>query len=85
MTCRWLPRAEVAVVGAGAMGTGIAQVAAQAGHRVHVFDTRMGAADAAQVQIGEALRKLASKGKLDASEAEAAPRASCPCTRSATS
>jgi 3-hydroxybutyryl-CoA dehydrogenase len=64
--------AEVAVVGAGAMGTGIAQVAAQAGHRVHVFDTRMGAADAAQVQIGEALRKLVSKGKLDASEAEAA-------------
>jgi len=66
------PGAEVAVVGAGAMGTGIAQVAAQAGHQVHVFDTRMGAADAAQEQIRETLRKLASKGKLDASEAEAA-------------
>ena len=66
------PAAEVAVVGAGAMGTGIAQIAAQYGHRVHVFDNRMGAADAAQQQVADALRKLASKGKLDPSEAEAA-------------
>ena len=67
-----LPAAEVAVVGAGAMGSGIAQVAARYGHRVQVFDNRMGAADAAQQQIGDTLRKLATKGKLDASEAEAA-------------
>ena len=64
--------AEVAVVGAGAMGTGIAQVAAQYGHRVHLFDTRMGAADAAKQHIADTLRKLAGKGKIDASEAEAA-------------
>ncbi|MFO1302741.1 MAG: 3-hydroxyacyl-CoA dehydrogenase [Burkholderiales bacterium] len=64
--------ADVAVVGAGAMGAGIAQVAAQAGHRVRLFDTRMGAADAAKQQIAEALRKLAGKGKLDPAEAEAA-------------
>jgi 3-hydroxybutyryl-CoA dehydrogenase len=66
------PGAEVAVVGAGAMGAGIAQIAAQAGHRVHVFDNRMGAADAAKKQIGETLAKLAAKGKIDASAAEAA-------------
>jgi 3-hydroxybutyryl-CoA dehydrogenase len=66
------PAAEVAVVGAGAMGIGIAQVAAQYGHRVHVFDTRMGAADAAQKQVADVLRKLASKGKLDPADAEAA-------------
>ena len=66
------PTAEVAVVGAGAMGTGIAQIAARYGHRVHVFDNRMGAADAAQQQVADALRKLASRGKLDPSEAEAA-------------
>ena len=66
------PAAEVAIVGAGAMGTGIAQVAAKYGHRVHIFDNRIGAADAAQQRIGDALRKLASKGKLDSSEAEAA-------------
>ena len=64
--------AEVAVVGAGAMGTGIAQVAAQYGHRVHLFDTRMGAADTAQQQIADALRKLSGKGRIDASDAEAA-------------
>jgi len=66
------PAAEVAVVGAGAMGSGIAQVAAQYGHRVHVFDNRMGAADAAKEQVAGTLRKLASKGKLDPSDAEAA-------------
>ncbi len=66
------PTADVAVVGAGAMGAGIAQVAAQAGHRVRLFDTRMGAADNAKQQIAEALRKLAGKGKLDPAEAEAA-------------
>ncbi|MCC6193189.1 MAG: 3-hydroxyacyl-CoA dehydrogenase [Burkholderiales bacterium] len=64
--------AEVGVIGAGAMGAGIAQVAAQAGHRVHLFDNRMGVAEEAQRQIGATLAKLAAKGKLDASQAEAA-------------
>ena len=31
---------KVAVVGAGAMGSGIAQVAAQAGHQVYLHDQR---------------------------------------------
>ena len=30
---------QVAVIGAGAMGAGIAQVAAQAGHPVKLYDT----------------------------------------------
>ena len=34
----------VAVVGAGAMGAGIAQVAATAGHKVFLFDAKPGAA-----------------------------------------
>ena len=37
--------ATVAVVGAGTMGCGIAQIAAQAGHRVRLFDTRLGVAE----------------------------------------
>jgi len=35
----------VAVIGAGAMGAGIAQVAAQAGHQVLLFDAKEGAAE----------------------------------------
>jgi 3-hydroxybutyryl-CoA dehydrogenase len=38
---------KVAVIGAGTMGSGIAQVAAQAGHRVVLFDTRSEAVDKA--------------------------------------
>jgi len=67
-----LPRdATIAIIGAGAMGSGIAQIAAQAGHPVHLFDTRMGAAERACKSIRETLRGLAAKGKLDANEAEA--------------
>ncbi|MEO8345245.1 MAG: 3-hydroxyacyl-CoA dehydrogenase [Betaproteobacteria bacterium] len=64
--------AEVAVIGAGAMGAGIAQIAAMAGHRVCLFDTGMGAADRAKAKIGETLDMLASKGKIDADQAKAA-------------
>jgi len=68
-----LPRnAQVGVIGAGAMGAGIAQIAAQAGHRVCLFDTRMGAADQAKVTIGETLATLAAKGRIDAAAASAA-------------
>ena len=67
-----LPRdAVVAVVGSGAMGAGIAQIAAQAGHTVRLFDTRMGAAEKARVTIGQALETLAAKGKLEAADARA--------------
>ena len=68
-----LPRnAEVGVIGAGAMGAGIAQIAALAGHVVCLFDTRMGAADQAKVAIGETLAALAAKGRIDRATADAA-------------
>jgi len=68
-----LPRtAQVGVIGAGAMGAGIAQIAAQAGHRVCLFDTRMGAADQAKAAIGATLAGLAAKGKIDGAESQAA-------------
>jgi 3-hydroxybutyryl-CoA dehydrogenase len=68
-----LPRtAQVGVVGAGAMGSGIAQIAAQAGHRVCLFDTRMGAADQAKAALGATFAALAAKGKIDGAEADAA-------------
>src|SRR3954463_14164183 len=61
----------VFVVGAGIMGAGIAQVAAQAGHPVQLFDTRDGAADAARTKLASTLDGLVAKGKLDGGEAKA--------------
>ena len=61
----------VFVVGAGIMGAGIAQVAAQAGHPVRLFDTRDGAAPAASAKLAATLDGLAAKGKLDAAQAQA--------------
>ena len=63
---------DVAVVGTGAMGTGIAQVAAQAGHAVHLVDTMPGAAEAARDRLATTLGKLASKGKISLEQADAA-------------
>ena len=61
----------VFVVGAGIMGAGIAQIAAQAGHPVQLFDTREGAADGARAKLASTLEALAAKGKLEAAEASA--------------
>ncbi|WMR32435.1 3-hydroxyacyl-CoA dehydrogenase, partial [Metapseudomonas otitidis] len=61
----------VAVIGAGAMGAGIAQVAAQAGHPVRLYDNRPGAAAQAVDGIDRQLGRLVEKGKLDAAERQA--------------
>jgi len=66
--------AIVAVIGAGAMGSGIAQVAAQAGHPVLLFDTRIGAADGACRTISATLDALAAKGKISSESARNASR-----------
>ncbi|MCH7345942.1 3-hydroxyacyl-CoA dehydrogenase [Pelomonas sp. CA6] len=63
-------QAPVAVIGAGVMGAGIAQVAAQAGHPVQLLDLRPGAAEAAIGQIGKALQGLVDKGRLEAAQRE---------------
>ena len=67
--------ATVAVVGAGAMGAGIAQIAAIAGHPVLLHDLRAGAAATAIAGIRAQIDKLAVKGKLDAERAAAASAA----------
>lgn len=63
---------KVAVVGTGAMGAGIAQIAAAAGHEVLLFDAREGAADKAIAGIARQFSRLAEKGKLSSAEAAAA-------------
>ncbi|MGM9486231.1 3-hydroxyacyl-CoA dehydrogenase [Ideonella sp. YS5] len=62
----------VLVIGAGIMGAGIAQVAAQAGHAVMLFDTREGAAAAAKDKLGQSLQALIAKGRLSEQAAHAA-------------
>ena len=59
----------VAIVGSGAMGAGIAQVAAVAGQQVVVFDVSSAALDRARRSIAANLTKLAEKGRLSAAEA----------------
>lgn len=54
----------VGVVGTGAMGRGIAQMAAQAGSQVLLFDLQPGAADAARAALADTWGKLTAKGKL---------------------
>ncbi len=61
----------VAVIGSGAMGQGIAQVAAQAGHPVRLFDSRAGAAMAAVATIDGTLGALVAKGRMTAEERHA--------------
>jgi 3-hydroxybutyryl-CoA dehydrogenase len=65
-------QAVVAVIGAGAMGAGIAQVAAAAGHPVKLLDTRAQAAEDAVAGIRAQFARMAEKGKLTAEAAAAA-------------
>jgi len=60
----------VGVVGAGAMGRGIAQIATQAGSRVVLFDSQITATAQALKDIAGQWDKLVSKGRLQAEQAD---------------
>ncbi len=61
---------RVLVIGAGTMGTGIAQVAARAGYRVEIFDVAAGAAQKSVERIGDSLARAVEKGRCTAQERE---------------
>src|SRR5512134_4139743 len=61
---------RMAVVGAGQMGSGIAQVAAQAGVEVVVADASPELARRSVEKLGATLAKLVEKGKLTAGDRE---------------
>ncbi len=63
---------QIAVIGAGLMGAGIAQVSAQAGHPVVLRDVTDAALQRGLDGIRASYEKFVSKGKLTAAEAEAA-------------
>ena len=62
---------RIAVVGAGAMGHGIAQVAAQAGYETMLTDSREEALDGGVRRISENLDGAVQRGKLSRDEAHA--------------
>lgn len=55
---------QVGVVGSGAMGSGIAQVAAVAGHGVVIMDANETALTKSEQSLKDILQKLEAKGKL---------------------
>ena len=67
-----VPSKQIAVIGAGLMGAGIAQVAAQAGHPVVLRDVTDAALRRGLDGIRASYEKFVAKGKLDAEAAEAA-------------
>ncbi|WP_201983445.1 3-hydroxyacyl-CoA dehydrogenase NAD-binding domain-containing protein [Hymenobacter rubidus] len=62
----------IGIIGSGAMGAGIAQVVAVAGHEVYLLDQSATALERATAGIASNLRKLAEKGKMPQEAAEAA-------------
>jgi 3-hydroxybutyryl-CoA dehydrogenase len=61
----------IGVLGSGAMGSGIAQVASAAGHKVVLFDANATALDKAKQSLDKTLKTLAEKGKMSAQDADA--------------
>lgn len=61
----------IAVIGAGVMGRGIAQIAAQAGSTVRLVDAQPGAVGKACAALSEQWDALCSKGRLSADAATA--------------
>ncbi len=61
----------VGVVGAGAMGSGIAQVAAAAGHRVVIADAFDGATRKSQANLAKAMDREVEKGRYTRDDADA--------------
>ncbi|MGZ3883535.1 MAG: 3-hydroxyacyl-CoA dehydrogenase NAD-binding domain-containing protein [Bacteroidia bacterium] len=59
----------IGVVGSGAMGSGIAQVAATAGHKVWVYDNNAASLEKAKKNLQSGLQKLVEKQKLSADAA----------------
>lgn len=62
---------KIGIVGSGAMGSGIAQVAATAGHEVLIYDNNAKALVKSRDGLWATLNKLAAKGKIDDATAKA--------------
>jgi 3-hydroxybutyryl-CoA dehydrogenase len=66
---RFSKQSVIGVVGAGAMGSGIAQVAAMAGHKVVLYDTNNAALEKSKSNLAATIKKLEEKGKVSNGDA----------------
>ena len=64
----------IGVIGAGTMGTGIAQLAAQHGHKVVLYDSTNEALVNARSNLAKVFARLVEKGTLTSQEAEEVKR-----------
>lgn len=62
---------KIGVLGSGSMGSGIAQVAATAGHDVIIFDKNKEALNRASEKLQKILNRLVEKGRIDDATAKA--------------
>ncbi|MEE4201025.1 3-hydroxyacyl-CoA dehydrogenase family protein [Erythrobacter sp.] len=60
----------IAVIGAGQMGTGIAQTVAQHGMNVLLSDVDLATAEGGKAKVGAAIAKLVGRGKIEADAAD---------------
>jgi 3-hydroxybutyryl-CoA dehydrogenase len=60
----------IGIVGSGAMGSGIAQVAATAGHKTILYDTNAAALEKAKAGLAASLAKLVEKQKITPEKAD---------------
>jgi 3-hydroxybutyryl-CoA dehydrogenase len=61
---------KVGVLGAGTMGTGIAQIAATYGHKVYIYDNYEGALKKSEESLKKIFNRLVEKGKFTRDEAD---------------
>src|SRR5690554_895063 len=59
----------IGIIGAGQMGSGIAQICATAGYTVKISDLEQSRLDAAVEKIDQNLKRMVARGKLDEADA----------------
>ena len=60
---------KIGIIGSGAMGSGIAQVAAQAGHQVKLTDLNVDVLKSSEAKLAKVMNRLVKKGKFTSNEA----------------
>src|SRR5690606_9024949 len=71
VTCPPMTIKRVGIVGSGIMGSGIAEVAAKAGHEVVLRSRQRASADAMVAGLTKSLTRQVDKGRLDQAAADA--------------